>query len=1181
MKAPHTPRVARSSFSPRKHPRFFQVVTWIVVGSQLLLPIQGSLSLLAADEIAPVPASAPAATNVVANRTVPDVQRPPAVPAFSDEPSDAEFFRARVFAEPLVPLGGATTVEENELLKDVLLAFLRRSSPDDVSAIVQFLEAQPRSAWRGSLLVNLGIVYRKSGYFTKALATWEGAWAALKADTTPHGKALGDRAVGELLELNARLGRMERLGQLLAEIEGRDVRGPATEKVAGAREGLWLMQNQPGLAFRCGPYALDCIRKSIRATDTFHEKIKQSQSTTNGIQLTAVRNLANELGMGYRMAWRSAGTKVMLPAVVHWKAGHYAALVREQNGLFLVQDPTFGEDIWISQRALDDEGSGYFLIPQGDLPQGWRAVSEDEGAKVWGKGSTSDNDPDQTKPDNDKEPRCNGQTPMAQYAMHAMVVSLNIVDTPVGYTPPRGPAVYFEVTYNQREANQPSVFPYSNLGNKWTFNWLAYITDDPANQLAPASYYVMGGGTERYSNFNTNTQAYEVQKESRTVLVRTSATSYERRLPGGGKQVFDVPDGATASPRKIFLTQIVDAANNTLTFTYNTNFCLAAVSDAIGQVTTLEYGLTNDVRKITRVTDPFGRYASFQYNGSGQLTNITDILGITSSFTYGSGDFINSLTTPYGTSTFTQGAVGRNRWLEAVDPIGQKERMEYFDNNGSLASTESVVPSGSGFSFLNNYMQYRNSFYWNKRVMQLYPNDLAKAKRFHWLHSSLGQTSGIKESVLEPLESRVWFAYAGQANTAVEGTNGQPSIVARVLDDGTSQIYRYEYNALGKPTKVTDPTNRVTRFTYAGNLIDLLEVRQQIGTNAANTELLGLFTYNASHLPLTSVDASGQTNYFGYNVNGQLKALTNALGETVTMTYNPDGYLTNLTGSLPGSTTSFTYDGYGRVRTVTDSEGFTVTTDYDAADRPTKITFPDNTYEQIVYDRLDPVLSRDRRGHWASSLFDSLRRLTDTFDAAGRHTHLEWCGCGALESITDPLQRTTTWLRDLQGRVTAKIYPDATQVTSAYETNTSRLKLVTDAKNQTTLYQYFIDNNVKQVSYSNAVVATPTVSFTYDTNYNRLLTMTDGIGTTSYGYLAVTNTQLGAGQLASVDGPLANDTITYTYDSLGRVKSRAIDGVAQAVTYDTLGRVTVVTNALGSFTNAYVGDRVQLLRQHE
>jgi YD repeat-containing protein len=55
--------------------------------------------------------------------------------------------------------------------------------------------------------------------------------------------------------------------------------------------------------------------------------------------------------------------------------------------------------------------------------------------------------------------------------------------------------------------------------------------------------------------------------------------------------------------------------------------------------------------------------------------------------------------------------------------------------------------------------------------------------------------------------------------------------------------------------------------------------------------------------------------------------------------------------------------------------------------------------------------------------------VTFDYDALGRVTHLEWCGCGSLESITDPLGRVTTWLRDLQGRVTAKAYPDSTLIT--------------------------------------------------------------------------------------------------------------------------------------------------------
>jgi len=38
----------------------------------------------------------------------------------------------------------------------------------------------------------------------------------------------------------------------------------------------------------------------------------------------------------------------------------------------------------------------------------------------------------------------------------------------------------------------------------------------------------------------------------------------------------------------------------------------------------------------------------------------------------------------------------------------------------------------------------------------------------------------------------------------------------------------------------------------------------------------------------------------------------------------------------------------------------------------------------------------------------------------------------------------------------------------------------------------------------------------------------------------------------------------------GERKSRDINGVAQLVTFDALGRATIVTNVLGSFTNSFV-----------
>jgi RHS repeat-associated protein len=111
--------------------------------------------------------------------------------------------------------------------------------------------------------------------------------------------------------------------------------------------------------------------------------------------------------------------------------------------------------------------------------------------------------------------------------------------------------------------------------------------------------------------------------------------------------------------------------------------------------------------------------------------------------------------------------------------------------------------------------------------------------------------------------------------------------------------------------------------------------------------------------------------------------------------------------------------------------------------------------------------------------------------------------------------------------------------------------------------------------------ATPNVSFTYDTPYNRVLSMTDGTGTTNYAYNTITGSATtGAGRLHTVTVPISSTTaiIAYTYDELGRVTNRTIDGSSNSVstTFDALGRVTGVTNPLGAFTYAYVDQTSRL-----
>jgi len=794
---------------------------------------------------------------------------------------------------------------------------------------------------------------------------------------------------------------------------------------------------------------------------------------------------------------------------------------------------------------------------------------------------------------------------MANYSIHLMLASLHIEDTPISYNAPRGPSTDFKVVYNQREANQPTNFAYSNLGPKWTFNWLSYVTDDgPGAAAVNPAVYVRGGGTEVYSGFNSGTQSYAPDRQTLAVLVRTSSTSYEKRFPNGSKEVFAESDGSTSYPRRVFLTSVVDAAGNSATLTYDGTFRLRTIADSLGQVTTLAYNHPSDPLKITKVTDPFGRFASFQYT-SGQLTKITDPVGIESAFGYASGsDFINAMTTPYGTTTFAKGETGNSvRWLEATDPLGGKERVEYNEVAPLIPSSEASAPPGVH----NNDLQLYNSFYWDKKAMADAPGDYTKAQIFHWLKTSDGKVSGTKHSEKKALESRIWYTYEDQTDPAKVGKNALPIKVARLVEGGANQLSQYSYNTVGNVLKETDPVGRVKSYAYDTNGIDVVTSYQRNPAGASldpdgqPADQTAANTYNGLHQPLTATDAAGQTTTYVYNSSGQVLTIENAKGETTTYDYGdgtsvPLGYIASISSPQfngVSTVTSFGYDSCKRVRTVTnEADQYTVTTDYDNLDRKTAVTYPDGTHEEFQYKQnfgqgtttiLDLTASRDRLGRWTNRHYNANRQMDSMTDPANRTTLYGWCTCGSLNSITDPNGSVTTFHRDLQGRVYQKVFADTSTVDYLFEGQTapntvgatSSLKSSTDALNRRTNFFYFIDDNLSEVSYTDTSgnqlsPPTPSVSFVYDPNHNRMETMNDGTGLTTYTYHAIPG--LGAGKLQSIDGPLADDTISFIYDELGRTTERRVNGIMEAAAYDSLGRLAgTKIDSLGKISRTYDG----------
>ena len=642
-----------------------------------------------------------------------------------------------------------------------------------------------------------------------------------------------------------------------------------------------------------------------------------------------------------------------------------------------------------------------------------------------------------------------------------------------------------------------------------------------------------------------------------------------------------VETAAPAGQRRVFLTQVIDPQGQALTFTYDAQYRLASITDAVGQVTTLAYDFGPDPLKITQVTDPFGRSAMLEYNGAGRLVGITDVMGLKSSFMYGANDMIASLTTPYGTTTFQYQQDPSQNFtkpvVQATDPLGGTERLEFRWDDAGIPQTEPTAAVPTGFTAANAQLNWYNTVHWDKRAWSLHPGDTTKATITHWLlraiypNGDIIRSVAVPHSVKRPLEHRVWYAYPGQTDVALAGTHTTSSVIARVLADGSTQSRQATYNNRGSLLSETDPLGRQTSYTYAANGIDLTQVRQ---TTGGMSDVLATYAnYNALHQPQTITDAAGQLTTVTYNSAGQPLTVTNAKQETTTFAYGTNGYLSSVTGALPAAIQSFTYDGYGRPRTVTGPDGYSVTIDYDVFDRVTRVTYPDGTYEDSTYDRLDLSAYRDVKGRVTRVLLRPAApahrdpRPARTAVDAGvvrlrlargdcrRQRKPHQLGARPLGACNAPSARE--WQR--RGVRIRRRRPadeadrcqgagDALPVSSGRRPPAGQLRQ-------------------RRLRHADDL-------YTYDAAYGRLATMVDGNGPTLHTYHPVG--VLGAGALASVDGPLATDTVTYSYDVLDRIVGRTLNGVTGTWTLDPLGRVATQVDPIGTFTYTYDGATARL-----
>ena len=230
--------------------------------------------------------------------------------------------------EPLLPVGTPTDVD-NVALASVLSSLTGQPAQERLAKIARYMEAHPTSAWQPSLLVNAGLLLLRDGFHSRAAFDFQGAWNLSKGDTTAAGIAIADRAIGELLSLEARQGHREALERLLRDLGARELTGAATEQLSGAKQALWVMQHAPEEVFRCGPYALAQMMAALRGTvDT---RVMMTRTSARGISLKSLSELSARNGFQVVPIRRESGDEIPIPSVVHLTSEHFAAVVRRDG----------------------------------------------------------------------------------------------------------------------------------------------------------------------------------------------------------------------------------------------------------------------------------------------------------------------------------------------------------------------------------------------------------------------------------------------------------------------------------------------------------------------------------------------------------------------------------------------------------------------------------------------------------------------------------------------------------------------------------------------------------------------------------------------------------------------------------------------------------------------------------
>jgi RHS repeat-associated protein len=559
----------------------------------------------------------------------------------------------------------------------------------------------------------------------------------------------------------------------------------------------------------------------------------------------------------------------------------------------------------------------------------------------------------------------------------------------------------------------------------------------------------------------------------------------------------------------------------------------------------------------------------YNFNAQGKITAIADKNNNTVNFTYNSGSNLISIADQTG-KTITLGYDANNRISSITDPNSNTYNLTYSGNtltavssNNSLGTqTWTYTYDNKGFMLTKtdpqgNLFQY--AYDANHNLIQTI-DPLGRTR-------SIQFDPGNKTTTVTEKDGGVWiYKYDPASGTLTSKTDPTSGLVSNVYDANRNLISRteagggtttYTYDANNNQTSVTDALGKTTTYTY--NSLNL--VASVTDPNGHVTQ----YGYDANGNLTSVTDHLNNITQYQYDTKGNTIAIINPLGKTTSMTYDQNNNLIIVTDPKSGTMT-MTYDSLGNMLTQTDALNKTTTFQYNSLNQMTQATDPLGKITHYTYDyNGNRLSSTDANSNTTQYAYNYKNQITQTTDALSNVTGLTYGGTGCsscggggdrLIAVTDAKSQTTAYQYNTAGKLLQETDPLGKVTSYTYDSRGNMITR-TSPDDKTITYTYDLNNRLTQKLYSDNFVT----AFQYD-NAGRMTYA----GNSNIAYNFIYDAVNRVTQITDSNGRL----IQYQYDAAGkRIAMTMPDSSAIAYTYDFNNLLTQITTDLGAFTYAY------------